>query len=58
MGSDDDHLLSFIPATKRSSSHIHWQMVFYIEACESGSMMTDLPADIEGELNFAFCLMN
>ena len=23
-------------------------MVFYIEACESGSMMTDLPADING----------
>ena len=23
----------------------------YIEACESGSMMTDLPEDIDGELN-------
>ena len=26
-------------------------MVMYIEACESGSMMTDLPEDIDGELN-------
>lgn len=28
------------------------QMVFYIEACESGSMMENLPDDIDGELNF------
>lgn len=27
-------------------------MVFYIEACESGSMMENLPDDIDGELNF------
>lgn len=27
-------------------------MVFYIEACESGSMMNHLPTDIDGELNF------
>lgn len=25
------------------------QMVFYIEACESGSMMEHLPGDIDGE---------
>lgn len=29
------------------------QMVFYIEACESGSMMKHLPADINGESNFS-----
>lgn len=28
------------------------QMVFYIEACESGSMMTQLPDDIDGEQKF------
>lgn len=28
------------------------QMVFYIEACESGSMMKTLPDNIDGELNF------
>lgn len=33
--------------------HAHSQMVFYIEACESGSMMNHLPADIDGELNFS-----
>lgn len=35
-----------------STTHTHSQMVFYIEACESGSMMNHLPADIDGELNF------
>lgn len=33
-------------------THTFTQMVFYIEACESGSMMNHLPADIDGELNF------
>lgn len=27
-------------------------MVFYIEACESGSMMTNLPDNIDGKLDF------
>lgn len=27
-------------------------MVFYIEACESGSMMENLPDNVDGELSF------
>jgi len=34
------------------------QMVFYIEACESGSMMNHLPTDIDGESNFSLSAWN
>lgn len=36
-----------LPCT--AHTHTRTQMVFYIEACESGSMMKPLPVDIDGE---------